>query len=214
MKLKHRAAGPLAALLLFAATPAAAQVFGQLSSAEVLPINGHEAGFFLNASNNTLGGLSQLRLSFYPGIDFGFQGGLSRVSWQGVDRTTLRLGADLRVAVGHSGEGFPYDISVGGALGVETSDNYHVLTLMPNAVVSRSWTLGQSGSIAPYLGLGLSFAHADAGSTNETFVSLPLRLGADLRVMPGMRLSAEMQTPIGDSFNDDFGVLTGVKLAF
>ncbi len=210
----RRVAALLAASILLATAPAAAQVFGQFSSAEVLPMNGHEAGFFLNAGDNTLGGLGQLRLSFYPGIDFGFQGGLSRVTWQGVDRTTLRLGADLRVAVGHSGEGFPFDISVGGGLGVETSDDYHVLTLMPSGVMSRSWTLGQSGSIAPYLGLGLSFAHADAGSTNETFLSLPLRLGADLRGMPGMRLSAELQAPLGDSFNDDVGVLTGVKLAF
>ena len=119
----------LAAALLIA-VPATAQVFGQLNSAEVLPLNGHQAGFYLNAGDNALGGLAQLRLSLYPGIDFGFQGGLERVTWKGADRTALRLGSDLRVAVAHSGEGFPFDIAVGGGLGVETSDNYHVLTLM------------------------------------------------------------------------------------
>ena len=207
------AAGLIAAAL-FAPGPAAAQVFGQLTSAEILPLNGHVAGFYLNASDNTLGGLAQLRMSLYPGIDFGFQGGLQRVSWQGSDRTTLRLGGDLRVAIAHSGEGFPFDIAAGGALGVETSDDYHVLTLMPSGVMSRSFGVGQNGSIAPYLGLGFSFANVDAGPVRQTFLSLPLRLGADFRVMPGMSLSAELQIPIGDGFNDGFGVMTGVNLPF
>jgi len=74
--------------------------------------------------------------------------------------------------------------------------------------------VGQNGSIAPYLGLGISFANVDAGTTRQTFLSLPLRLGADFRVMPGMSLTAEMQIPIGDGFNDSFGVMTGVNLPF
>jgi len=162
---------PAAAVLaaLFAASPATAQVFGQLTSAEILPLNGHLAGFYLNASDNALGGLAQLRLSLYPGIDFGFQGGLQRVAWQGTDRTTLRLGGDLRTAIAHSGEGFPFDIALGGGLGVETSDNYHVLTLMPCGVVGRSYGVGQNGSISPYLGLGISFANVDAGATTRPF---------------------------------------------
>jgi opacity protein-like surface antigen len=203
----------LAAALLVSA-PATAQVFGQLMGAEVLPLNGHQAGFYLNAGDNALGGLAQLRMSLYPGFDFGFQGGLQRVSWNQVDRTTLRLGGDLRASVAHSGEGFPLDIALGGGLGVETSDDYHILTLMPSGVVSRSFGVGQNGSISPYLGLGISFANVDAGSTHQTFLSLPLRLGADFRVMPGMSLAAEMQIPIGDGFNDSFGVMTGVNLPF
>jgi opacity protein-like surface antigen len=213
MKRMLRAAAMIAAAL-FAAIPATAQVFGQLTSAEILPLNGHQAGFYLSASDNTLGGLAQLRLSLYPGIDFGFQGGLQRVTWQGADRTTLRLGGDLRAAIAHSGEGFPFDIAAGGALGVETSDNYHVLTLMPSGVVSRSYGVGQNGSIAPYLGLGISFANVDAGAIRQTFLSVPLRLGANFHVMPGLSLSAEMHLPIGDGFNDSFGVVTGVNMPF
>ena len=207
------AAALLAAALLNPVS-ATAQVFGQLNSAEVLALNGHQAGFYLDAGDNTLGGLAQLRLSLYPGIDFGFQGGLARVTWQGADRTTLRLGSDLRAAIAHSGEGFPFDIAVGGGLGVETSDNYHVLTLMPSAVMSHSYGVGQNGSISPYLGLGISFANVDAGTTQQTFLSLPLRLGAEFHVMPGMSLSAEMRIPIGDGFNDSFGLITGVNLPF
>ena len=207
-------AAAMLAVALFAAAPASAQVFGQLTSAEILRLNGHEAGFYLHAGDNALGGLAQLRMSLYPGIDFGFQGGLERVSWQGSDRTTLRLGGDLRTAIAHSGEGFPVDIAAGGALGVETSDNYHVLTLMPSGVVSRSYRVGQNGSISPYLGLGISFANVDAGTTRQTFLSVPLRLGANFHVMPGMSLSAEAQLPLGDGFNDSFGVMTGVNLPF
>lgn len=206
-------AAMLAAALL-TAVPATAQIFGQLDSAEILPINGHQAGFYLNAGDNTLGALAQLRLSLYPGVDFGFQGGLQRVTWKGTDRTTLRLGSDLRVAVAHSGEGFPFDISLGGGLGVETSDNYHVLTLMPSGVMSRSFNVGHDDTLSPYLGLGISFANVDAGATRQTFLSLPLRLGAEYKIMPGMSLTAEMQVPIGDGFNDSFGLMTGVNLPF
>lgn len=213
MKRIRRAAVVLAAAFL-AAAPATAQVFGQLTGAEVLPLNGHQAGFYLSAGDNVLGGLAQLRMSLYPGIDFGFQGGLARVTWQGSDRTTLRLGGDLRTAIASSGEGFPFDIAAGGALGVETSDNYHVLTLMPTGVVSHSFALGQSGGISPYLGLGISFANVDAGTTRQTFLSLPVRLGAELHVMPGMRLAAEMWVPLGNGFNDSFGLMTGINLPF
>ncbi len=207
-------AAAMLAAALFHASPATAQVFGQLNSAEVLALNGHQAGFYLNAGDNKLGGLAQLRLSLYPGMDFGFQGGLQRVTWKGADRTTLRLGTDLRVSVAHSGEGFPVDIAVGGGLGVETSDNYHVLTLMPSGVMSRSYSVGQNGSISPYLGLGISFANVDAGTTRQTFLSLPARLGADFHVMPGMSLAAEMQIPIGNGFNESSGLMTGVNLPF
>ena len=211
MKRMHRAAVVFAVALL-AAAPASAQVFGQFSGAEVLPLNGHQAGFYLNAGDNVLGGLAQLRMSLYPGIDFGFQGGLARVTWQGADRTTLRLGGDLRAAVASSGEGFPVDVAVGGALSVETSDNYHVLTLMPTGVVSRSYAVGRNGGISPYLGLGISFANVDAGTTRQTFLSLPARLGGEFHVMPGMILTTELQIPLGNGFNDSFGLLMGINL--
>jgi len=213
MKRIHCAAAVLAVALL-AAGPASAQVFGQLTGAEVLPLNGHQAGFYLGAGDNVLGGLAQLRMSLYPGMDFGFQGGLARVTWEGSDRTTLRLGADLRSAIAHSGEGFPFDIAAGGALAVETSDDYHVLTLMPTGVVSRSYAVGQNGGISPYVGLGISFANVDAGGVRQTFLSLPTRIGAEFHVMPGMRLTAEMQFTMGNGFNDSFGLMTGVNLPF
>ena len=202
-------------LAIFAAVPASAQVFGTLGSAERVPMNGHIVGAYLNASNDVLGMFGQLRLSFYEGIDFGFQGGLSRVSVEGgADRTAVRLGTDIGFMTARAGPNFPVDLALGGGLGVESSDDYHVLTLMPSAIASRTFAMGQNGSIAPYLGIGLSFSNVDAQSTKQTYTYLPVRIGGDLRVMPGIRFVAEMQFAVGNTYTDDFGIATGVNLPF
>jgi opacity protein-like surface antigen len=201
-------------IALFAAAPASAQVFGTLGSAERVPMNGHVVGGYINATNDVLGMFGQLRLSFYDGIDFGFQGGLSRVSVGGNDRTAVRLGTDIEFMTARAGANFPLDLALGGGLGVESSDGYHVLTLMPSAIASRTFALSQSSSIAPYVGIGLSFANVDASGTKNTFTSLPVRVGGDLRVMPGIRFVAEMQFAVGNTYTDDFGLATGVNLPF
>ena len=67
-------AGLLAASL--AARPAAADLFGQMGEARPLPVDGRLASAFLQFDKSSVSLLGQLRLSFYPNIDFGFQGGL------------------------------------------------------------------------------------------------------------------------------------------
>ena len=62
-------------VLLAAPVTAGAQVFGQYMGAEIVPVGGHLFGGYLQASQDQLGLLGQLRLSFYPGVDFGFHGG-------------------------------------------------------------------------------------------------------------------------------------------
>lgn len=209
-----RAALLLAALLPLAAQPAHAQVFGQLTSAEIVPMNGHEFGGYLNFSDNVVGVLGQLRMSFYPGIDFGFQGGLSRLNVSSGDRTSLRLGTDVRAAAAHASENFPVDLAIGGGLGVETSDRYHIFTLMPSAVASRPYSLGQSASVSPYLSVGLAFRSIDVSSTRETDFSIPLRMGADFKAMPGVRIAAELQINVANSFGDNVGFAGGVNMPF
>ena len=136
---------PLITLLLvtgfLAARPAESQVFGQYTGAEVVPVNSHLFGGYVHASQDFLGLLAQLRLSFYSDVDFGFQGGLTRISLTGGDVTSLRVGADLKAHVAHSSSG---DLAIGGALGIETGDHLHILTIGPTAVVSRSRMLVQS----------------------------------------------------------------------
>src|SRR5258705_6644118 len=74
---KHVPAALFVAALFCGSGAAFAQVPGQFTGAEILPVNAHMYGGYLVASNNVVGGLAQLRLSFYPGVDFGFQGGLA-----------------------------------------------------------------------------------------------------------------------------------------
>ena len=66
-----------ALLALFTLMPglAWAQVFGQYTGANPLEPNQHLFGAYLHTSDSVLGAVGQLRLSFFPGIDFGFQGG-------------------------------------------------------------------------------------------------------------------------------------------
>jgi hypothetical protein len=197
-----------------AAAPAHAQVFGQLVPAEPVPVNGHLFGAYLNASENTVGLLSQLRLSFYPNIDFGFHGGLTRIDAVGGDLTTLRVGTDIKFLVGQAGATMPVNLSVGGALGLERGDDYDVLSIGPTVVASRNLTVGQNGAITPYAGLGLVFSSLNIGTRDETDVSFPIRLGSEFRIAPELRITAELQLLLEDDFNDDIAFVTGVNMPF
>lgn len=206
----------LALVLLFAAgaafaRPAAAQVYGQYTSAEIVPVNGHMFGGYVHASNDFLGLLAQLRLSFYPNVDFGFHGGLTRISLAGGDVTSLRIGGDLKAQVAHSTQG---DIAIGGALGIETGDHLHVLTVGPTVVVSRTFGTSSGAGITPYGGLGLLFSNVEIDDRQFTDFSMPIRAGAEFRLAPEVRLCAELQLRVSDEVNDDFGFVTGVNLPF
>lgn len=207
-----RAAALVVGLLV--AVPAGAQVFGQLTGAETLPVNGRLFGAYLQSSENVFGLLAQLRLSFYPNVDFGFRGGFARQDFVGGNRTTLRMGTDLKINVAHAGESSPVSLAVGGDLSVETGDDFNVLTVGPSVVASRDLAAGQSLSLAPYVGLGLAFSSVDVGSLNDTDISVPLRIGADLRASDQLHIVAELQLQLWDSFNDDVGFCAGVNLPF
>ena len=197
-----------------ATAPASATVFGQFTSAETLALNEHLFGAYLNASDSVFGLIGQLRLSFYPGIDFGFQGGLNRIDTQSSTRTTVRLGGDLKVAVIHHDATHPIDLSVGGAIGIETGDDYSTLTLGPSAVVSRSFPTGGTSSIVPYAGMMIAFTTLNTASLDQNDLSIPVRLGAELRLIQGARVSAELQLRPGDEINDDVGFAVGVNFPF
>jgi hypothetical protein len=212
---KHACAAALLIAAIAVAAPARAQVYGQFTGAATLPVNGHQFGGYINASQNVLGGLAQLRLSFYPDVDFGFQGGLTRFDRgaAGSDLTTLRLGTDVRWQLKHQGATSPVDATVGAALAVETGDDFKVVTLGPTFVVSRP-VGGEAGALTPYAGLGLLFVSHDAFGIRDNDLSVPLRLGLDARVAPDFRIIAEMQLFISDRYNDDVGFSTGVNLPF
>ena len=148
----------IAAVLIACAVPARAQSLGQFTGAQTLALNGHAFGAYLHASSNVVGFVTQLRLSFYPGVDFGFQGGLDRLDFPGDNRTILRLGTDFKVAGMKAGSALPVDLAFGGGLGVDTGDNISVLTLGPTVIASRTFPAGGRGTITPYGALGISYS--------------------------------------------------------
>ena len=211
MKQLRMAAWWCAGILL--ASPASAQTFGQYSGAETLPVNGRMFGAYLQSSENVFGLLGQLRLSFYPSVDFGFRGGFARQDFVGGNRTTVRMGADLKINVSHQSEQNPVALAVGGDLSVETGDDYSVLSVGPTVVASRDFG-GSQISMTPYASVGLAFASVDIGGGSDTDVSVPVRLGGVFRTSPQLNFVAELQLHLWDSFNDDVGFAAGVNLPF
>lgn len=203
----------VAALWSGAAPTAHAQLFGQYTGGATVPMNGHLFGAHLNASENVVGLSAQLRLSFYPNIDFGFQGGLSRVNYpHRADRTVLRMATDLKCAVVRADEVSPFDVAIGGTIGVESGDGYQVISLGPTVVASRDY--GGENGFTPFVGLGLLFSNIDVGPTDTSDMSLPLRAGAEWRMAPDVRITGELQLRLSDDFNDDLGLSVGVNLPF
>jgi len=199
----------LAVLLTIPAT-ARAQVFGQFTGAETVPEGGHVFGAYVHASEDLFGLVSQLRLSFYPNVDFGFQGGLNRLEVEGDDQTTLRIGGDLKFLLAKGGF---LDISAGGALGVETGDGLSILTLGPSVVVSKTFPMG-NGGVTPYGSAGIFFSNEDIGDNQDSDFAVPFRFGAEFKLSPEIKLVGEIQLRAGNETNDDFSFVTGVNLPF
>src|SRR5690348_3568675 len=122
VSLRRRIVGLLAALTCFAPCLAHAQVFGQWTSASTLPVNAHTFGAQLELSRHDVGVLGDLRLSLYPDVDFGFQGGFTRVTIEGSDIGTARLGADFKVQAARASASAPFDLAFGAFIGLESGD--------------------------------------------------------------------------------------------
>src|SRR5437773_7740886 len=174
------------ALAAVLATPAPSwcQVYGQFTGAQPLEVNTRLAGGYLMSSSNVFGLLAQLRLSFYPAVDFGFQGGFARQSFKGGDRTTLRLGTDLKYQIVQPTTEYPYGVSVGGGLGVESGDHWNVISVGPSVVSSRSFPGNGDLVFTPFVSAGLLFTNINVASLNESDVSIPVRLGSEMRLNP------------------------------
>jgi hypothetical protein len=200
--------------ILAPAPIAHAQVFGQYSPAEILPVNARMGGAYLNFSKDVVGALGQLRLSFYPNVDFGFQGGLARLDLPATSKTSLHLGADVRFGVAKAAAGRPVDIAAGAGLGVETSDRYSVFRIGPSAVASHTLPFSSNSSVAPFVGAMLCFTSWDMDGKTGTDFSVPVRLGAELRAIPGMRITAELQLRLGADPDDRTAFSAGMNLPF
>jgi hypothetical protein len=196
------------------ARPAEAQIFGQLTGAEPIPTDARLFGVYLQTSENQVGLLSQLRLSFYPNIDFGFQGGLTRVDYTGGDRSLAQLGTDVRFGLGQQSQGRMLSSSIDGAIALESGDDYHTLTLGVIGAVSHKFPLGESSAATPYAGLGVGFQSTEIADNDNSDMYVPLRLGALFKIGAVLDAVTELQFRLSDDVNDDFALLFGANFPF
>lgn len=208
------AAAAWAAIGLLVPACALAQSLGPFTSAQILPVNARSAGIYLSASESATGLTSQLRMSFYPGIDFGFQGGFSRLEIEGGDKTLLQVGADLRFGTLKAADGAAVDLALGGGFGIDVGDDYNLLTVGPMVFLSRTLPVGASGSFAPYAVSGVSFSTASSGGDSRTDVHVPVNLGAEYRPNAVFSIAAEVQMRLANRFRDDFGFGVGINVPF
>jgi len=201
-----------AALAAGIVSHAQAQVNGALSEARVVPVNSRLGGAYLQFDHSSATLSGQLRLSFYPNLDFGFQGGLSRMDLNKSTRTSVRLGGDFRGQVATQGPAFPVNVSLGGTIGVESADAFTILSVGPQVVVSR--VLDPSGKWIGYGGASLLLSRYDVAGQRDTDTSFPVRAGMEFRPNADLRLLTEAQLAVSDAVRDDFSFTLGVLFPF
>jgi opacity protein-like surface antigen len=192
--------------------PARAQVHGALSNARVVPVNSRLGGGYLQFDKSSATLMGQLRLSFYPNLDFGFLGGLSRIDVNDNTRTSVRLGGDFRGQLATQNASFPVDVLLGGALGVETADELTILSVGPQLTVSRALDL--SGRWIGYGGAALLLSRIELSSQSDNDISFPVRFGIEYDPNPYLRMLAEVQLAVSDEVKDDFAATLGVLFPF
>lgn len=203
-----------AAAGMLSAHAAAAQVFGQYAGAQPLGMNARLFGGYVSFTKSESELMGQLRLSFYPNVDFGFQGGLARASVRDRSRTAVKIGGDFKGLVVRRDESRPFDLSLGGAIGVSSAEDFNVLSVGPQIVASRTFGAANGRSLTAYLGAMLLFTRSDLDSGNDTDVSVPLRFGAELAPNLDLRIVAELQVAASDQINDDLKLILGANFPF
>jgi len=211
---RNTIAACVAGALLMCACTAQSQSLGQFGGASPLPMNGHSLGTYVDASGHEVGFITALRLSFYPDVDFGFQGGLKRLDYVDAGDNALRLGADFKVAAARVRSGAPVDLAFGAGLGVDTGDNLSVLTMGPNAIASKAYPAGTSGTIEPYASLGLAYASINTSGKDDTGIQWPFRLGMEYRFSPDLRVMMELRQAWGTHYGDQSAFAIGTTFGF
>jgi hypothetical protein len=204
-----------AALIAVAcACPASAQVAGQLGRAVPIAVDSRVFGGYVGLAKHQAMALGQLRLSFYPGVDFGFQGGFHRYDGDGASRTAVELGADLRTLVVRRGASAPLDVALGGAVQLSNSDSRSVLSVAPTFAAGRSYELSSGAVLSPYFGFALMYARSEVGGNDTTDLSLPLRMGLEYQPRADFRLVLELQEPFSDPQGTHPKLVLGANFPF
>jgi hypothetical protein len=203
-----------AAAGMLSAHSAFAQVFGQYGGAQPIPVNTRLFGVYTGFTQSESELIGQLRLSFYPGVDFGFQGGMSRVSVSDHNRTAVKIGVDFKAQVLAQSDSRWLALSLGGALGVSSAEDFNLLSLGPQAEASHAFRVGSRSTVTAYTGAVLLFTRSDLNNSNDTDVSCPIRFGAEYALNPDMRFLAELQFATSDQINDDVKLILGANFPF
>lgn len=211
---KHAFAFAAVAAGMLVAQSAAGQVFGQFTSAPPVEMNARLFGAYAGFSESESELVTQLRLSFYPNVDFGFQGGLSRVSIADHSRTTVKLGGDFKAFAARQGDALPVDLSLGAAIGVSSAEDFNLLSVGPQLVASRNFATGSGSRLTAYSGVLLLFTRSDVGTHNDTDVSVPIWFGLEFAPNIDLRLLAEVQVAASDQINDDLKLTVGANFPF
>ncbi|MFI5371137.1 MAG: hypothetical protein ACHQ52_06220 [Candidatus Eisenbacteria bacterium] len=189
---------------------AQAQVFGQWTSARTLPVNAHSFGAQLELSEHVVALMSDLRLSFYPGVDFGFQGGLTRTQIEGSNIGTARLAVDVKMQATSTTQGAPLDLAFGAFLGLESGDQLGRLVVGPSMIASRGVTMSGKERFLPYAGLQARYTQFEFRGIQRYDFSLPFRIGSQFEVVQGFRAVGEVQFRVGDDIDDHVAFGVGV----
>jgi hypothetical protein len=189
-------------------------VAGQFGPAVPLAVDQHSFGVYALLAQHQAEALGQMRMSFYPGVDFGFQGGLRRFDTDGPSRTAVELGGDLRTLIARRAGGAAADISVGGAIQLSSADHRSALSVGPTIAASRSYTLNGGSTLSPYAGFALLFTRTDSDGNNTTDLSCPLRGGLEYQPNAGLRLVTELQLPLSDPQGTHPKIVLGANFPF
>jgi hypothetical protein len=200
---------PFLALIVLPSV-ACAQVFGQWTTARILPVNGHSFGAQLELSEHVAALMGNLRLSFYPNVDFGFQGGFTRTQVEGSDIGTARLAADLKAGALRTSDGAPLDLAFGAFVGLESGDRLGRLVIGPSLVASRGLSVNGEERFIPYAGVQAKYTQFSFHESQRNDFSMPIRLGCQFPVVQGFRAIGEVQFRVGDEIDDHLAFGFGV----
>jgi opacity protein-like surface antigen len=209
---KRLLAPALALAIACAASPALAQVYGILSDAKVVPVNGHLGGGYLQFDKSSATLMGQLRLSLYPNMDFGFVGGLSRLDIENDTKSSVRLATDFRGQIANQDASFPVSITLGAAIALESADGFSLLSVGPTAAASR--VLDQANQWTATFGASLLLSRSEIDGNRNTDTSMPLRLGLQYAPNSDQRIMSEAQLAVSDEIRDDFSFTLGVLFPF
>jgi hypothetical protein len=208
---------PVLVVLLAAARPAGAQVFGQFAGARPVTGDAMPLGTHVTFQDNALRWVAQGRMAFGERFDAGLQFGLLSVDAGSLDRTDILIGLDGKYLIVEDGEEIPFDISIDGGIGVALQgdvdnpspppskfDGGTVTLFHVSGQTSKTFELSNGHAIVPYASLVLVVSRfsidietpSGTVSESDTDTDASVRFGTTYELSKTVSLLGEVE--IGD----------------